>query len=88
MDVVSYTHFRNNLTAMLDKVNQDHAPIMITRRGGEPAILISAKDFGSYEETAYLMASPANAKELMESIAQIEAGLAKPRELIDVDGDE
>jgi len=35
------------------------------------------------EETAYLMQSEANAKRLNRSIAQLEAGLGKNRELIE-----
>ena len=74
MDKVSYTSFRANLANMLDKVNQDHKPLMITRQNGKSAIVMSVEDFRSYEETSYLMASPENARRLNESIARIEAG--------------
>lgn len=83
MDNVSYTAFRSNLANMLDKVNQDHTPIMITRQNGKPAIVMSVEDFKAYEETAYLMASPQNARRLNEAVAQIEAGNAPPRDLIE-----
>lgn len=74
MDTLSYTSFRKNLAGVLDKVNQDHVPVMITRQNGEAAILMSVEDFKSYEETAYLMASPKNALRLSASIAELEAG--------------
>ncbi len=74
MDTVSYTSFRQNLSSTLDKVNEDHTPIMITRQNGDPAIVMSLDDFKSYEETAYLMASPKNAKRLSESVAEIAKG--------------
>lgn len=83
METMSYTLFRNQLAKTLDKVNEDHAPILVTRQNGKPAVLISLEDFQSYEETAYLMASPANAERLNESIAQIEAGKGTVHELID-----
>jgi antitoxin YefM len=35
------------------------------------------------EETTYLLRSPANSKDLLESIAELEAGNGKPRELIE-----
>lgn len=85
MDAISYTSFRKNLASTLDKVNDDHSPILITRQSGKPAILISLEDFKAYEETAYLMASPANAKRLSESIAEIEAGNLVQHGLIEID---
>lgn len=83
MDTVSYTSFRSNLANMLDKVNEDHQPIMITRQKGKPAIVMSVEDFKAYEETAYLMASPENARRLNEAVAQIEAGNSSVRDLIE-----
>ena len=74
MDTISYSNFRSRLANILDKVNEDHVPIMITRQNGKPAVIISLEDFKSYEETAYLMASPKNAARLNQAIAEIEAG--------------
>ena len=74
MDVLSYSSLRNNLASTLDKVNEDHVSILITRQKGKPAVIMSLEDFKSYEETAYLMSSPKNAERLNKSIAEIEAG--------------
>ncbi len=74
MDTMSYSHFRQNLAGSLDQVNDDHKPILITRQNGKPAVLMSLEDFHSYEETAYLMASPKNAERLTQAINDIEAG--------------
>jgi len=83
MDTLSYSAFRTNLSSTMDKVNNNHKPMLITRQNGKPAVLISLEDFHSYEETAYLMASPKNAQRLRESIAEIEAGNTISRELIE-----
>ena len=83
LDTISYTSFRQNLSSMLDKVNEDHVPIMITRQNGEPAIVMSVQDFKSYEETAYLMASPKNAERLNTSIMEIEANNVIRRDIIE-----
>ncbi len=74
MDTMSYSHFRQNLAGSLDRVNDDHKPLLITRQNGKPAVLMSLEDFHSYEETAYLMASPKNAERLTQAINEIEAG--------------
>jgi antitoxin YefM len=83
MDTLSYSAFRTNLASTLDKVNDDHKPVIITRQGGKPAVLISLEDFQAYEETAYLMASPKNASRLNDAIAEVEAGRTQIRELIE-----
>lgn len=68
MDAMSYSAFWTNLASTLDKVNDDHKPVLITRQNGTPAVLISFEDFQSYEETAYLMADPENGERLNEAI--------------------
>ena len=64
MDTLSYSAFRNQLASVLDKVNCDHKPVMITRQNGKPAVVMSVEDFHAHEETVYLMASPRNAERL------------------------
>lgn len=55
-------------------MEQDRTPLLITRKNGRNAVVMSAEDFASYEETAYLLRNPKNAKRLRESIAELEAG--------------
>lgn len=81
MESVSYSAFRSRLAKMLDKVNEDHAPLLVTRQNGSPAVLISLEDFTAYEETAYLMASPRNAERLNRAMAEVEAGKTMPHDL-------
>ena len=83
MDTINYSSFRSNLARVLDKVNDDHKPVLVTRQNGKPAVVISLEDFQAYEETAYLMASPKNAARLNQAIAEIEAGFAQRHELIE-----
>ncbi|MFZ5835227.1 MAG: type II toxin-antitoxin system Phd/YefM family antitoxin [Pseudomonadota bacterium] len=83
MDTISYSAFRSHLASTLDKVNEDHVPILITRQNGKPAVVMSLEDFKSYEETAYLMASPKNAARLSEAIAEVEAGITSQHDLIE-----
>ena len=83
MDTITYSHFRNQLAKVLDRVNDDHVPVLITRQNGKPAIVMSVEDFNSYEETAYLMASPRNAQRLNEAIAEVERGEAENHQLLE-----
>ncbi len=70
MKNMNYTNFRSNLAGTMDLVNENHIPVLVTRQSGKPAILMSLEDFNSYEETAYLMSSPANAQRIDEAIRE------------------
>lgn len=83
MENMTYSDFRNNLSRALDKVNDDHIPMLITRQSGKPAVVISLEDFKSYEETAYLMSSARNAERLNQAIKQLESKKGKSRKLIE-----
>lgn len=82
MHAISYSEARENLKSVIDKVVADRAPIAITRQRGEGAVIVSASEWASMEETLYLLASPANAKHLMEGIERMNAGLGEEHELI------
>lgn len=83
MDAISYTAARNNLARTIDKVNEDHSPIIITRQKGKSAVLISLDDYNAYEETAYLMRSPKNAERLLHAVQDIKKGKHTEKGLIE-----
>lgn len=83
MEAITYTEARNNLARTMDKVNDDHAPVIITRQNGRAVVLMSLEDFEAWQETDYLLRSPANARRLLESVAQDRADQAVPRGLAD-----
>ncbi|MEI6145672.1 MAG: type II toxin-antitoxin system prevent-host-death family antitoxin [Methylococcales bacterium] len=83
MDAISYTAVRSNLSKTMEKVCVDHAPIIITRKNEAPVVMMSLEDYQSMEETTYLLRSPANARHLLESIAELEAGKGLVKELIE-----
>jgi len=82
MEVISYSAFRGGLAKALDKVNDDQAPLMITRQNAKPAVVMSLEEFNAYAETSYLSASPKNAERLNRSITELEAGNGQQHELI------
>jgi antitoxin YefM len=67
----------------MEKVCDDHAPVIITRKSAQPVIMMSLDDYEALEETAYLLRSPKNARRLLESIAELEAGRGTEKELVD-----
>lgn len=85
MEAVNYSYTRANLTAVMDKVAADRAPVMVTRQKGEPVVMISLADYNALEETAYLLRSPNNAQRLSSAVQALRAGAGVERELIDED---
>lgn len=83
MKTMSYTESRARYAEVLDAVVNDREEVVITRAGHEPAVIVSLDDYESLKETAYLLRSPANARRLLESIDQLEAGQGVERELIE-----
>ncbi len=81
MDAITYSAARANLADTMDRVCDDHEPIIITRSGQQAVVMVSLEDFKSLEETSYLLRSPKNAQRLLESIAALEAGKGKSRSL-------
>jgi antitoxin YefM len=71
MESITYTTARANLAKTMDRVCDDHEPVIITRSGETSVVMLSLEDFNSLEETAYLLRSPKNAKRLLEAIIEL-----------------
>ena len=61
----------------MDRVCDDHAPVVITRKNGGAVVMLSLRDYEGLEETAYLLSSPANARRLLESVEEMASGRSK-----------
>ena len=83
MDAISYSAARANLSKTMEQVCADHAPVIITRKHESPVVMISLEDYQAMEETAYLLRAPANARRLLESVAELEAGRGQARDLLE-----
>jgi antitoxin YefM len=81
MDAIPYTRLRSDLARQMDRVCEDHTPIIVTRKASSSVVMISLEDYEALEETTYLLRSPKNARRLLESIAQLESGGGTEREL-------
>ena len=78
MQTINYTTARAHLAETMDRVNEDRAPLLVTRQKGEPVVMMSLAEYN-----AYLLRSPANAERLIKSIGEMRAGKAKVRQLIE-----
>jgi antitoxin YefM len=81
MDTISYTAARAKLTATMNRVCEDHEPVIITRSNAASVVMLSLDDYKALEETSYLLRTPQNAHRLLASIAQLESGNGRLKEL-------
>ena len=74
MKTLSSTELRANLSAVMDRVNDDHEPVIVHRAKGKPVVMVSLEEWASMDETTYLLSNPANKEHLMASLADAKAG--------------
>ncbi len=67
MEIFSATQARAKLFSLLEQVNKDHSPRVITSRQGD-GVLLSKDDWDSIQETLYLQSIPG----LLDSIREAE----------------
>jgi len=83
MDVISYTDTRARLKEVMDRVVDDHRPVVITRQKAEAVVMVSLADWNAMEETVHLLSSPKNAERLRDAIRELDAGGGQERPLIE-----
>ena len=86
MPSVNFTQLRQNLANELDSGINDAEEVVVTRSGHEPVVIVPLAEYESMKETEYLLRNPSNAAALRRSIAELERGDAKERDLIDPAG--
>lgn len=70
----SFTELRKRLAHYMDRAIEDRDPILVTRQGSEPVVMLAQSEYEGMLETLYLRRSPANAARLDEAIAEFDAG--------------
>ena len=85
MKTLSSTDLRANLSAVMDRVNDDHEPVIVTRAKGRPVVMVSLEDWASMDETTYLLASPANKTALLAAISEIDADRSVMKTMADLE---
>lgn len=73
MDAITYSEARNNLAHHLNRVVDDCDATIITRQRGEAAVLISLREYESWQETMALLRG-GNGKRLIQAVEDIASG--------------
>lgn len=81
MDTIFFSKARAELAGLLDKVNDDAAPIEIVRRDKPSAVLMGKDEYDGLVETIHLLSSPTNAARLLKAKDDLAAGRFSERPL-------
>jgi antitoxin YefM len=84
MKAVNYSNLRNGLKSYMDMINDTFETLVVTRKNGQNVIMMSEDTYNNIMENAYLRASEANYKWLMESKAQVERGKTIRKDIADL----
>ena len=67
MGTTNVTNARQNLFRLIEQVNEEHEPLLITGRKGS-AVLVSADDWRAIEETLFLNSIPGMTESIRDGI--------------------
>ena len=81
MDAITYTKARATLAQTIDSVCENHEPVIITKKNDRSVVLLSLEDYQALEETSYLLRNPKNARRLLDSVNELDAGGGTERTL-------
>lgn len=68
---------KNRLSEVVDQVEREHDRVVITRHGKPAAVVISADDLASLEETLEIVSRPALVAQIRGSLDELASGKAE-----------
>jgi antitoxin YefM len=83
MHTVSLDEAQKGFEAVVARVLADAEPTIVETPSGESVAVVPLSDFEAWQETAYLLRTPANAAHLRTSIAQAEAGDVHSHDIVE-----
>ena len=83
MTVFTVEDAKENLDKVIEQVMNDAEPAVVRTESGDEVVLLSREEFDSWNETVYLLSSPANAAHLRQSSDEAEASRFEQKQLID-----
>jgi len=68
---------KNRLSEVVDQVEREHDRVVITRHGKPAAVVISADDLASLEETLKIVSRPKLVAQIRDSLDDLASGRAE-----------
>jgi antitoxin YefM len=83
MHTVTLDFAKQDLEAVVARVLANAEPTVVNTPTGASVVVIPFDDFAAWQETNYLLRTPANAEHLLKSVAEAESGRFTQRELLE-----
>jgi len=83
MNTISINQAKTNFQEVVQSVLDDVTPTIVMTESGQSIVMLSLDEYNAWQETLYLLSTPANAAHLQQSIAEDQAGYTIVRELIE-----
>lgn len=80
MKTLPLTEARKDLSKIVDEVSNVHEHITITRQGKPAAVVMSADEFESWQETIEILDDPDAMAAIRRGLKDIKAGRVRPLE--------
>ena len=84
MHAVTVKEAKRHLERLLTQVLEDAEPTIVVLESGQQVVVLPLDDYTAWQETRYLLANPANAAHLPQSLTEAQAGAATEQKLLDV----
>jgi prevent-host-death family protein len=78
LDQMPLAEVKNRLSEVVDEVEREHARVVITKHGRPAAVVLSADDLDSLEETLDVMGSEALLTDIREAIIELKSDTLTP----------
>lgn len=84
MDTVTYSNFRRNLKAYMQKVNDDSDSLIVTTKEPDNSVVVMNKDdYDAMQETMYILSNHKLMDRIREGDVQFANDKGKPHQLLD-----
>ena len=87
MDSVMVSEAQKNLKQLIERVIEDVEPTIVCTDTGQQVVLLPLDEFNSWQETLYLLSTPANVAHLRRSIKEAKMGLTVERSILEDETD-
>jgi antitoxin YefM len=83
MKSLSAKEAQTNLETLIARIVDDVEPAIVRAESGQSVVMLSLDEYNAWQETLYLLSTPANAETLRSSIAEDKAGYRTEKDLTD-----
>lgn len=74
MEATTHTDLRKHLKEKLDSVYDNNDILIVKRKDNKDVVILSIAEYNAIAETDYLLSSPANAKNLINAVNDVDKG--------------